>query len=199
MDADAESEDTSIKRRFGVLFLGALLITYSLLGFSRISEPKMELELRAVSGNLWFPVLVTVEPGTPATQKSLSITEQMESIVRRKAIEHGFDYRLLYAVVRTESDFNPRAISPKGARGLMQLMPETAKLLGVKDLFDPEQNLDGGCRYLRYLMRQFDGDLDLVLAAYNSGPALVGSLGRVPRIKETKKFVKDVKAAMAGG
>lgn len=105
---------------------------------------------------------------------------------------YGLDPHLVVSVIEVESGFNPRAVSPKGARGLMQLMPETARMLGVTDPFDTDQNLAGGIRYLSYLYELFDKDLSLALAAYNSGEGRVMRLGRVPRISETRDYVKRV-------
>jgi len=102
------------------------------------------------------------------------------------------DPNLIRAVIRAESSFNRYAVSSQGAKGLMQLMPETAKDLKVRDPFNPRQNIEGGTRYLRSLMDTFDGNLTLVLAAYNAGPTLVKRVKRVPRIPETIQYVKRV-------
>jgi soluble lytic murein transglycosylase-like protein len=113
-------------------------------------------------------------------------------IIKSAAVFYGVEVSLVQAVIKAESNFNPRAVSFKGAKGLMQLMPETAKDMGVKDVFDPSQNIYGGVKYLSILMRSFDGRLDLVLAAYNAGPGKVLN-GRIPSIKETLTFVAKVK------
>ena len=97
------------------------------------------------------------------------------------------------AMIKTESDFNPRAVSPKGARGLMQLMPDTARELGVRDSFHPEQNLDGGIRHIRKLLYTYNGDKRLALAAYNAGENAVAKYGnRIPPYEETKDYVNKV-------
>jgi hypothetical protein len=106
--------------------------------------------------------------------------------------DYGLDPHLVVSVIEVESGFNPRAVSPKGAQGLMQLMPETARMLGVADPFDTEQNLRGGIRYLSYLYDLFDKDLSLALAAYNSGEGRVMRLGRIPQISETRDYVDRV-------
>src|SRR5438132_70646 len=108
---------------------------------------------------------------------------------------HGVDPRLVAAVASRESAFNARAVSGVGACGLMQLMPETARYLGVANIFDPRENLFGGARYLRTLLDTFHGDLDLTLAAYNAGPGAVQKYGGVPPYRETQNYVRGVRAA----
>jgi len=116
-----------------------------------------------------------------------------DNIIEKYARDYKLDPSLIHSIIATESGFNPRALSPKGARGLMQLMPATAKRLGVRNSFDPEENIRGGVKHFRFLMDNFNNDLDLSLAAYNAGENLVQRLGRVPEIKETKEYVKSVK------
>jgi soluble lytic murein transglycosylase-like protein len=108
------------------------------------------------------------------------------------AERHGLDPELVLAVVGVESAFRPEAVSPKGARGLMQLMPATAASLGVEDAFDPEENLDGGVRHLGTLLSLYGGDLERALAAYNAGEAAVERHGGVPPYRETREYVKRV-------
>ncbi|MCE5312898.1 MAG: lytic transglycosylase domain-containing protein [Nitrospiraceae bacterium] len=114
------------------------------------------------------------------------------SLAEKKARKHNVDPDLLKAVIKAESNWNHRAVSPKGARGLMQLMPATAAQLGVKNVFDPVENIDGGARYLRYLIEKFNGNLTLALAAYNAGPARVEKKMRVPAIPETVSYVRNI-------
>lgn len=108
------------------------------------------------------------------------------------ARRHGLDPELVLAVVGVESAFRPEAVSPKGARGLMQLMPATAASLGVEDAFDPEENLDGGVRHLGTLLSLYGGDLERALAAYNAGEGAVDRHGGVPPYRETREYVKRV-------
>jgi hypothetical protein len=108
------------------------------------------------------------------------------------ARKHGLDPELVLAVVGVESAFQPDAVSPKGAQGLMQLMPGTADSLGVEDAFDPGQNLDGGVRHLGSLLTLYDGDLSRALAAYNAGEGAVARHGGIPPFRETREYVKKV-------
>jgi soluble lytic murein transglycosylase-like protein len=107
---------------------------------------------------------------------------------------HGVDPALVKAMIHTESGFNRTAVSPKGALGLMQLIPTTGARYGVTDFFDPKQNIEGGVRYMKFLLEKFNGDVDLSLAAYNAGENLVGRIGRIPSIPETRDYVRKVRA-----
>ncbi|MGH7555216.1 MAG: lytic transglycosylase domain-containing protein, partial [Longimicrobiales bacterium] len=100
--------------------------------------------------------------------------------------------RLIWAVIRVESGFDPRAVSPKGARGLMQLMPETAAILGVRDSFDPRQNIHGGARHLRGMIDRFRHDLPMAIAAYNAGERPVATFRGIPPYPETREYVARV-------
>jgi hypothetical protein len=112
--------------------------------------------------------------------------------IREAAQRYGVEEALIKAVIRVESGFNSRAVSPKGARGLMQLMPGTASMLGVRDSFDPRQNIDGGVRHLRGLIERFGSDLSLALAAYNAGEQAVVNHGGVPPFRETRDYVTRI-------
>jgi soluble lytic murein transglycosylase-like protein len=114
--------------------------------------------------------------------------------VHEAARTHGVDPRLVAAVARRESAWRHDAVSPVGACGIMQLMPATAKYLGVTNVFDPRENIFGGTRYLRTLLDTFNGDLDLALAAYNAGPGAVEKYRGVPPYRETKAYVAAVRA-----
>lgn len=108
------------------------------------------------------------------------------------ASRYGVDAELISSVMEVESHFNPKAVSAKNARGLMQLLPETAARLGVKDIFDPKENIDAGTHYLHDLLQLYKNDLTLALAAYNAGPDKVQKYGNVPPYRETQSYVKQV-------
>lgn len=126
-------------------------------------------------------------PGTP-----------WDGFIERVAGSQGLDPDLVKAVAWVESAFDPRAVSPKGAVGLMQLMPATAERYGVRDRTDPYESLQAGTRHLRDLLDEFDGDLTLALAAYNAGSGAVRRSGGVPAFAETRSYVKKVRNRMAG-
>jgi soluble lytic murein transglycosylase len=119
-------------------------------------------------------------------------TDRYDTIIVAAAREYNVPFPLLKALMKVESDFNPHAISRAGARGLMQIMPATARDLGIAEPFDPHESIKGGARYLRRLLTIFDDKLPLALAAYNAGPGVVSRLNRIPQIQETQKFVRKV-------
>lgn len=118
-------------------------------------------------------------------------------LIQTSAKKYGVDADLVFSVIAAESNFDPRAISHRGARGLMQLLPSTANRLGVKDIFDPGQNIDAGTRYLRDLLALYQGDLALTVAAYNAGPGAVQKYGRVPPYRETISYVRAIRKTYA--
>jgi soluble lytic murein transglycosylase-like protein len=115
-----------------------------------------------------------------------------DALIRRAAHAYGLSPAMIKAVIHAESSFDPHAVSHRGARGLMQLMPVTAGEMGVSDPFNPWQNISGGTRYLQRLVRRFDGDLNLTLAAYNAGPGTVERFNGLPPYKVTRRYVKRV-------
>jgi soluble lytic murein transglycosylase-like protein len=145
---------------------------------------EVHLPPAAVRGFVPDEVLDEVE-GAPAGS-------DLVGLVAQAARRHGLDPALVLAVVSVESGFRPAAVSPKGAQGLMQLMPRTAASLGVEDAFDPEQNVDAGVRHLETLVRLYGGDLTRALAAYNAGQGAVARHGGVPPYRETRAYVRRV-------
>jgi soluble lytic murein transglycosylase-like protein len=123
-----------------------------------------------------------------------SVSDPINALINVISGNHGVDPALVRAMVKAESNFNRWAVSSKGALGLMQLIPTTGARYGVQDFFDPQQNIEGGVRYLRFLLQKFNGNLDLSLAAYNAGENLVERLGRIPSIRETQDYVRKVRA-----
>lgn len=133
--------------------------------------------------------------GLPSSQLAVRRSlprEALDEIVDRNAADRRLDRELVFAVIQVESSFDPGALSRKGAMGLMQLMPETARELGVVDPYDPQQNVNGGCRYLRRMLDTFGGNLELALAGYNAGPNAVRRFGGIPPYEETRRYVEKV-------
>jgi soluble lytic murein transglycosylase-like protein len=122
---------------------------------------------------------------------------KIERLVLRLAPQYGLDPEMVLAVIEVESNFDPKALSPKNAQGLMQLIPHTATRFGVKDVWDPEQNLRGGMAYLRWLLKHFHGDLRLALAAYNAGEQTVQEYGDIPPFPETREYVRRITRSLA--
>ncbi len=117
---------------------------------------------------------------------------EFDQLIRESCQRHGVEFALVKAVIKAESAFDPLALSPAGARGLMQLMPDTAALHRVEDVHDPRDNIDGGVRHLRFLLDRFRGNLTLTLAAYNAGPEAVVRYNGVPPYEETQEYVQRV-------
>jgi Transglycosylase SLT domain len=142
--------------------------------------------------------VVAIEPEevfTPLPPQPVAAADQppYRELVSAAASRYGVDAELITSVIAVESNFDPKAVSRKNARGLMQLLPETAARLGVKDIFDPKENIDAGTRYLRDLLKMYNNDLVLTLAAYNAGPDRVQQYGTVPPFAETISYVRKVK------
>jgi soluble lytic murein transglycosylase-like protein len=136
--------------------------------------------------------LASLETSLPTTPSPATLAKTTDQIVREASETQGVDSDFLHSVIRQESSGNPKAVSPAGARGLMQLMPGTAQQLGVKDSFSPEQNVHGGARYLRELLERYHGDAIKALAAYNAGPGAVDRYRGVPPYRETRLYVQRI-------
>ena len=148
--------------------------------------------------SLVSPTVLTYDPLAAQSKSSLlrgytTGSAEVDGYLISSGARHGVDPLLLYSVMHQESSFKSRAISPKGARGLMQLMPLTAARFGVTNIFDPKQNIEGGARYLHFLLDHFDGDVNLALAGYNAGEGAVEKYGwRIPPYSETQEYVRRI-------
>ena len=128
----------------------------------------------------------------PRKIKQLAGSHQFDAIIRKAHKKYGVDFSLIKAVIKVESNFNPTAVSKKGAKGLMQIIPANYKSLSVRDPFNPSQNIMGGTLYLKRLLKRYENKLPLVLAAYNAGPDAVDRYRQIPPYKETQNYVKKV-------
>src|SRR5882762_3456769 len=181
-----QGQDWIIERH--LLGLGVLLLTvsagYFLWGLSGGRDGRsLAQEARAETAQ--------ADSATAATETEAEVTT-IDEHIKEVADRYGVRADLVAAVIEAESEFNPRAVSRRGARGLMQLMPKTAATLGVDDLFDPKANIDAGVRHLRAMMDRFDNNIPLALAAYNAGEVAVIKHRGVPPYRETRAYVKRI-------
>ncbi|MCA1631650.1 MAG: lytic transglycosylase domain-containing protein [Acidobacteria bacterium] len=149
------------------------------------SAPRVKLTAHTGAGALPMTAGDSLDGFTTGDSK-------VDSYIIESGRRHGVDPVLIYATMHQESSFKPRAMSYKGARGLMQLMPATAARFGVKNIWDPRQNIDGGARYMRFLLDRFGGDVRLALAGYNAGEGAVDKYSGVPPYKETRDYVRRI-------
>jgi len=183
--AEGSEDNYSCKDAYGTWVLGNAGRDLCVTKPRRVSNPETRPRVRAPPS----------QETTGAEVKAILLapTAYLDH-VRRAAEIYKLPEELLHAVMAVESGFNPEAMSNKGAAGLMQLMPGTAKDMYVRDVWNPSQNIDGGARYLRVLANQYQGDLKKTLAAYNAGPEAVRRAGGVPSIQETQDYVRKVLA-----
>ena len=166
---------------------------FHISGYERAGSV-VRLQMAGGSVEVAADQLVAIEPEEffPALAAAAKLEVPFAEFIRDAAQKHGVDQELIASVIAVESNFNPRAVSPKLARGLMQLLPETAARLAVADVFDPRQNIDAGTRYLKELLARYNQDLALTLAAYNAGPDRVERFRGVPPFLETRSYVRRV-------
>lgn len=162
----------------------------------QLQQSSVQLQWASARKHRELTVPVPAPAPAPALASNLNCLPvppaSLASMIRRTSARHGLQPALIEAVVRQESGGSPCAVSPKGAMGLMQLMPATAGALGVFDPFEPEANLEAGARFLRGLLDRYNGSLPLALGAYNAGPRRVDDAGGVPGIAETQAYVRNV-------
>jgi soluble lytic murein transglycosylase-like protein len=133
-----------------------------------------------------------VDPNLTSLSGFTTGNSEVDGYIVDSGKRNSVDPLLLYAIMHQESTFKQRAVSPKGARGLMQLMPPTARRFGVTSIFDPKQNIEGGARYMRFLLDYFGGDVELALAGYNAGEGAVLKFGGIPPYSETREYVRRI-------
>lgn len=137
-------------------------------------------------------MVLYIKKGPEISQAPSYSSDQFDHIILKASREHGVSYSLIKAMIKVESNFNPRAISRMGAKGLMQIMPKNMKSLDITDPFDPYENIMGGTRYIKQMLKRFDGRLLMALAAYNAGPTVVEKYNKIPPYKETRHYVDKV-------
>ena len=191
------NENHRTRRALSLVALGAAVLLPVASAGLRLgaanTSPVAEIPLRSLAEEAPGPAWCALPPReAPLVPYGVDLPG-ISRIVDRASRASGVEGPLLHAMIMAESSYDPAAMSPAGAVGLMQLMPETAKRFGVRDIHDPEQNVYGGARYMKYLLERFDGDKELAIAAYNSGEnAVIRAGNRVPPHPETVAFVPRV-------
>ncbi len=184
------------RAEYVVLRSGARL---SVTGYELLGD-RYRLQMQGGSAEIAADEVVRIEPEEifEPLPEPLSATTPFHEIIRAAAERYGVDADLIHCVIAVESNFNPKAVSRKNARGLMQLMPKTATRMGVTNIFDPKENVDGGTRYLRDMLARYNNNVTLALAAYNAGPENVERYGKhLPPYPETRMYVKTITQSYA--
>lgn len=168
--------------------MGYCFILILVMPVAAFSQTRATAVVRAdpTTGRLIRNIVAPPRVTNPAT------AVEIQKMVDRVAGEQGVEGPLVHSVIRAESNYNPNAVSPKGALGLMQLIPATAKRFGVSDVFDAQQNVEGGVRYLRFLLDYYEGDYAKAIAAYNAGEGAVDKFNGVPPYAETRSYLSRV-------
>ncbi len=179
------------RRRAGKAGAGLLMAAMTLLPSLRGTQ----------AGSRWDAAAGDVQPAPPRPDGALDAPREagtpFATFIEEASSLYGVSSELVRAVIQTESGFNPRAVSGVGAKGLMQLMPRTARALGIEDPFDPRQNIFGGVKYLSTLLEKYNGNVALALACYNAGPGNVRKHGGIPPFGETRGYVRKITGLLA--
>jgi len=155
----------------------------------------MKIEKRGNFHIFVLIVLLTFLPLKMEMRAKISSTSLYDEVIEKIADKYRLDPDLIRSIIKAESNFDRAAVSSKGAVGLMQLMPSTANMYGVKDLYDPQENIEGGAKYLQDLIKVYNGKVDLVLAAYNAGQEAIKKFGGIPPYPETRNYIEKIRAS----